>query len=756
MISEDPRFRRELRQNLTTYFSLEELRTATFDLGVDWEELPGENKSSKSESLLWYFMRRNELATLLDYFRKIRPNVSWPTVSIGSTFKHALYHNLPQPDYVRFIGREKELEQIINLLKPFPHSQVHGIAISGIGGIGKSALALQVAHHYYRNADKLKEEERFDVIVWTSAKGSILTPQGIVQRQMVRNTLRDIFTAISITLEREDITSAPVEKQPYLVRKALTEQRTLLVVDHLGAIEDNAVLEFLRELPEPTKIIVTSRHRIDLGYPVRLSGMSWESANELIDLECDIKNIVLAETEKKLLYNHTGGVPLAIVWSIGLLFVGYSVDSVLYRLGQVGSDITAYTFEGLLNEIRGTVAQKLLLALSLFAQDADRDTLTEVAGIGDDFIIRDEGLAKLQALSLVNRTQTGRTSDRFSLLLLTKQLALSELDDAPNRQDYINRWREWQLREAVLYKPTNWYDFSALALRTEFENFQGGLDWAVASEDWELFLGLVVVVCWYYNYTGLWTELLETAEFGVKIAKEQGNLQVEAELRAALLGFAYSQRHEFDEAIHHVDAALNIYRDRLQDPKGEALALSFLAQVKRKEGALETAKSLYEQAYSRVLETEGKGRTFIAIQFELGKLWRDMENWDKAAEHFEEVQRWLAEKPDDPLNESQLPGAVLGHLALIQYHQGRFEVARHSCLESLKFFEARNLRVAFGSMYWRLALIEKALLNYQASLDAVDQATYWFERLGMLEDLESAQLYRRELETVYVQPEQDG
>ena len=37
----------QLRENLTEYFDLEELRTLSFDLGVDWDRLRGEEKAGK-------------------------------------------------------------------------------------------------------------------------------------------------------------------------------------------------------------------------------------------------------------------------------------------------------------------------------------------------------------------------------------------------------------------------------------------------------------------------------------------------------------------------------------------------------------------------------------------------------------------------------------------------------------------------------------------------------------------------------------
>jgi hypothetical protein len=97
--------------------------------------------------------------------------------------KPKVYHNLPQPDYGQFIGREEELKRVHELLSP--NSRHFVVTIDGIGGIGKSALALEVAHRYLRDYDRLAPEERFEAIIWTSAKQTQLTVDGIVQRRQV-------------------------------------------------------------------------------------------------------------------------------------------------------------------------------------------------------------------------------------------------------------------------------------------------------------------------------------------------------------------------------------------------------------------------------------------------------------------------------------------------------------------------------------------------------------------------------------------
>jgi Cdc6-like AAA superfamily ATPase len=125
----------------------------------------------------------------------------------------SIYHNLPQPDFGQFIGRENELAQVLRQLRPYPHSQHPIVTIDGVGGVGKSALALEVSHRYLRGSDDISSNERFDAIIWTSAKQNVLTAEGIVERKQVLRTIDDIYTTIAVTLEREDIIKAPVEER---------------------------------------------------------------------------------------------------------------------------------------------------------------------------------------------------------------------------------------------------------------------------------------------------------------------------------------------------------------------------------------------------------------------------------------------------------------------------------------------------------------------------------------------------------------
>jgi len=69
--------RTRLRQILTTYFDAGELRTLCFDLGVDYDNLPGGGKADKARELISYLERRGRLPELVRIGRQLRPDVSW-------------------------------------------------------------------------------------------------------------------------------------------------------------------------------------------------------------------------------------------------------------------------------------------------------------------------------------------------------------------------------------------------------------------------------------------------------------------------------------------------------------------------------------------------------------------------------------------------------------------------------------------------------------------------------------------------------
>ncbi|MBE2223840.1 MAG: hypothetical protein IAF02_20035 [Anaerolineae bacterium] len=69
------------RQLLTEHFNEAELRTLCFDLNLDFELLPGREKSEKARELIAYYQRTNALDDLLQACKNERQNVEWPQIT---------------------------------------------------------------------------------------------------------------------------------------------------------------------------------------------------------------------------------------------------------------------------------------------------------------------------------------------------------------------------------------------------------------------------------------------------------------------------------------------------------------------------------------------------------------------------------------------------------------------------------------------------------------------------------------------------
>ncbi len=354
-------------------------------------------------------------------------------------------HNLPRPDYGRFIGREEALGWITERLDDPAGPQL--VAIVGIGGLGKSALAIAVGHAY-NTRGRVAPGPRFDAIIWLSAKETALTAEGPASAAppgLVFNDLAAVYAAIAQVLDLPGLKAAPLAEQSRLVQAALAAQPGLLIIDNYETINDPQVDAFLRALPPSTRALITSRTARDdwrsLGQVLPLGALEPAEALALIDSEAAARGLSLDPAQRSRLAELAGGLPLPIKLCLARLDGGEPFAYLAGWIGAATGDMPDYCVRGQIELARSLnpMAWRMLLACACFEQraGAPRAALDQIAGaLGAE---GDAALSRLRKLSLINLDRHGR----LWMLPIVQRYALAALESETVGPELRAAWLAW-------------------------------------------------------------------------------------------------------------------------------------------------------------------------------------------------------------------------------------------------------------------------------------------------------------------------
>jgi len=82
MTTESAKYLSTLHKQIDQYFSFSEVRTLCFELGVDYENIPGDIRSAFIRNLIVSLAKKNRLQELIDQVRQERPHVNWQNVPV--------------------------------------------------------------------------------------------------------------------------------------------------------------------------------------------------------------------------------------------------------------------------------------------------------------------------------------------------------------------------------------------------------------------------------------------------------------------------------------------------------------------------------------------------------------------------------------------------------------------------------------------------------------------------------------------------
>src|SRR5215213_10632174 len=343
--------------------------------------------------------------------------------------------SLPRRPY--FVGREVEIDAILQSLQP--NSRTFIIGIEGVGGMGKSTLAIEISY-------RCIEEDLFESVIWISAKESILTLHGIEPVIPEAKSLSDILITIGTSLANPTIGNLSIQDQIKRAYNLLARRTTLLVLDNFESLSKNEqhdILDFLRRSPITLKVVITSRERVSEGQIIRLQGLSIKESHALLDWDGQQKDIHLTKDQSNYLVDLTGGLPLALLWVQGQIAVlGYSVTQVLDKLSlDADIPILQYCFNHSWNLLGHADEKKLLFVLALQPESVSRIALKEIGGIEDNDSF-ETAISELLQLSLIEHEHD---TDYFSILPLTRRFIRSQF---ANNRKYV---KQAELKTAQYY-----------------------------------------------------------------------------------------------------------------------------------------------------------------------------------------------------------------------------------------------------------------------------------------------------------------
>jgi len=417
---------------------------------------------------------------------------------------------LPPKPVVSLIDRTAEMQDLQSSLQ----GKNHLVAVTGAAGLGKTALAVEMAHIAVN-------EDMFEEIVYVTAKQQefIITPEEsyVDHRSSKITTFDDVLNEIGHRT-RNPVADLSTSVKEERIISLLDERKCLIIIDNFDSLRDQKnTIHFLRyRIPHNSKFLITSRCFPGMGNVINLKGMEIDDGVEFLRSYADafeLKNPLAGKKDVLVdIVKWSGGVPLImklIISRFDQQFTRSKLNQILTEDLQ-DEEMLWFCYNGLYRRL--SLGEKYVLqVIALLPSPVSRSFLTHTTGLVSGFI--NEAVGNLIRKSLLD-TITVDEKLYYSVLPATKSYV--------RKQEFESLDELW--RKAVEYYtetiPTNKEDHKFL--EREFDNIIFTLEWCISNQCDNEIVRLFMGISQYLDIRGMNNKRLAFAEIAVSSAHKIG------------------------------------------------------------------------------------------------------------------------------------------------------------------------------------------------------------------------------------------
>ena len=200
-----------------------------------------------------------------------------------------------------------------------------------------------------------------------------MTASGIQSIAQKLTSLNDLLDAIAEVLGFPEAKEYPPAEKRRSIYELLSGEKVLLFIDNLETAIDRDIIDFINNLPEPVKAIVTSRRNVITisSYPIEIGPLEGAEIVRYINSLSALPHMAycksLSEQEKEKIGQIYNGIPLAIKWILGRCKNSEEVIAhaeTMELSGKSNEELLEFSFRRVFDEMT-SVEKKIMQVLAV-------------------------------------------------------------------------------------------------------------------------------------------------------------------------------------------------------------------------------------------------------------------------------------------------------------------------------------------------------------------------------------------------------